>query len=117
MKSTTTTINLKSGELLVVDPCYIKCVSDGKDDRYDALKHIKTIHEGDDGYYDIIYNDAEGNSQVISLGVDSGRLWVTKAEFGCEVEVCTAPGYTYAKLPKDTDTSSINKFNLEDYDL
>lgn len=74
------TIKLNCKDLLIIDPCYIKHI---KDERFDSLKHIKTIHEGDDGVYDICiagkYRD--------SLGVDSGRLWVIQAEFDTELDI------------------------------
>lgn len=74
------TIKLKYNDLLIIDPCYIKHI---KNDRFDSLKHIKTIHEGDDGEYDI-YVDGKFED---SLGVDSGRIWVIQAEFNTEIEV------------------------------
>lgn len=73
---------LEYNDLLICDPCYIKSVMACGENRFDALKHIKTLHEGDDGEYEFMLCD-----QRFSLGVDSGRVWVMKAEFDCEVDV------------------------------
>lgn len=73
------TIELKSQDLLIIDPCYIKHV---EDERYDALKLVKVLHEGDDGEYEISTPDKKA-----LLGVDSGRIWVLQAEFGFSVDI------------------------------
>lgn len=84
MLNTITTVKLKSKDLLIIDPCYIKRVgiywNSEYEERFDALKHVKTLLEGDDGYYFININ---GNRH--KLGVDSGRIWILQAEFECDV--------------------------------
>ena len=77
-------IQLNYQDKLIVDPCYIKQVyargDTKKDPRYDALKLVKVVHDGDDGTYPV------GNSKTwCYLGVDSGRIWVLQAEFDIEV--------------------------------
>lgn len=76
-------VQLKYNDLLVIDPCYIKSVKDDSGElRFDALKCVKTLHEGDDGSYVISAGDT-----VELLGVDSGRIWVLRAEFDCTAEL------------------------------
>lgn len=77
------TINFDLGDLLVIDPGYIKNVSDGVDSRFDALRCVRVLHEGDDGGYTISVN----NKDYFEVGVDSGRIWVLEAEFSCKVEI------------------------------
>lgn len=78
---------MKAGDILIVDPCYIKAVygdyGDRKDPRFDGLKCAKTLWEGDDGVY-IIMN---GDKKLCCLGVDSGRIWALTAEFDIRVDV------------------------------
>lgn len=76
------TIELKYGDTLIVDPCYIKnvYVNLGGQARFDALKLEKVLHDGDDGEFEVEYAD-----KSFVLGVDSGRIWALKAEFGCYV--------------------------------
>lgn len=76
------TIKLDYLDLLVCDPCYIKGVKCGGENRFDALKCVETLHDGDDGEYGV---KTAGGTHY--LGVDSGRIWVMQAEFGCEVEI------------------------------
>ena len=80
-------VKMKMGDLLIVDPGYIRSVKGdfgGPDEeRFDGLKHVKTLHEGDDGEYEIYHRD----TKLGSLGVDSGRIWVLKAEFEIVVDV------------------------------
>lgn len=73
------TIELNTGDQLVIDPCYIKHI---KNERYDAIKHVATLHDGDDGVYTV-----EWRGERYTLGVDSGRTWVLQAEFPTTVEV------------------------------
>lgn len=79
-----TTIKLKYGDTLVCDPCYIKSVKGTMTDgpRFDALKCVETLHDGDDGEFTITYKGHED-----TLGVDSGRIWAMQAEFGCTVDI------------------------------
>lgn len=77
------TIEIESTDLLICDPCYIKEVSFMGEPRYDALKCVKTLLEGDDGEYNV-YLD---NKCIASLGVDSGRIWAMKPEFTCQVRI------------------------------
>lgn len=75
-------------DTLIVDPCYIKNVTDSAGDaRFDALKHVKTLHDGDDGEYPITYVTDDGEEYTEWLGVDSGRIWMLQAEFDCDVEI------------------------------
>lgn len=81
-------MRIKAGQYLIIDPCYIKKVTDGSDIRYDALKLIKSW-DVDDGAYELVYSvDMEDERLSCSgeLGVDSGRIWLLRAEFDCEVE-------------------------------
>lgn len=79
-------LHMNYGDLLIVDPCYIKNISTRwngfVENRFDGLKCIKTLHEGDDGCYQISVN-----GDIKELGVDSGRVWVLHAEFGVDVEL------------------------------
>lgn len=88
------TIKLTTNDLLVIDPCYIKRVkmpiayskdTDSYDyeDRFDGLKCVRTLLEGDDGFYEIYCS----KDYLGSIGVDSGRIWVLKAEFDVDVDV------------------------------
>lgn len=76
------TIEMKYKDLLVIDPCYIKHI---ENERYDALKLVKVLHEGDDGEYliSVPSEDVKGSM----LGVDSGRIWVLQAEFDFSVDI------------------------------
>lgn len=77
------------GDILVTDPCYIKNVAYADKARFDALKLINTLHEGDDGCYIFKLRTHIGtpdeDTRLIELGVDSGRVWVLQAEFECTV--------------------------------
>lgn len=76
-------LHMKYGDLLIIDPGYIKDVwleFGGKMQRFDALKCVKTLHDGDDGDYLISVN-----GDIKELGVDSGRIWVLRAEFDVNV--------------------------------
>lgn len=75
-------IKLEMGDAIIIDPCYIKQVKYGGEMRFDALKHEKTLHEGDDGEFEIKL--ASGSRYV---GCDSGRIWLMTSEFGCDIEV------------------------------
>lgn len=91
------TIKLNYQDILVCDPGYIKNVSctygDTKEKRFDALKLIEVLHEGDDGEYEI--ETADGAK---FLGVDSGRIWKLMAEFDCEVLIDSGlSGYIVAR--------------------
>lgn len=78
------TIRLNYGDILICDCGYIKEVScewnGEKELRFDALKLIKVLHEGDDGVYTV-----RAGSKTADLGVDSGRIWAMRAEFECQV--------------------------------
>ena len=91
------TVSLKCGDTLIVDPCYIKNVSDslGGQARFDALKLEKVLHDGDDGVFEINYD-----GKNYTLGVDSGRIWAMRAEFECSVTL--GAGYSgFATIRKD----------------
>ena len=81
------TLKLEYGDILVVDPCYVKNVAtkwDGqKEQRFDGLRCGKVLYSGDDGCFDVWNKDF----RLGSLGVDSGRIWAFVAEFEVEVEV------------------------------
>lgn len=76
---------MKYNDLLVIDPCYIKSVKlKGTDEqRFDGLKCVKTLHEGDDGEYAVVVKDRA----IGFCGVDSGRIWALKADFNIDVEL------------------------------
>lgn len=77
-------LKLKTNDCLIIDPCYVKQVTSCGNPRFDALRCVKVLHEGSDGCYGV-----ELNSKLDWKGficVDSGRIWVLKAEFDCEVE-------------------------------
>lgn len=76
------TIKLEYQDLLICDPGYIKSVACSGEPRFDALRCVEVLHDGDDGEYPI-----ETASGCHWLGVDSGRIWKMQAEFGCEVEI------------------------------
>ena len=46
-------VELKCGDYLICDPCYVKRVTFGDDLRFDALRCVKVLFEGSDGEYDI----------------------------------------------------------------
>lgn len=76
-------MKLNYNQILITDPCYIKMISDSSNSpRFDALKLVKVLHEGDDGEYMIKAGDEEE-----WLGVDSGRIWALQAQFDVEVEM------------------------------
>lgn len=81
-------MQMKYKDLLVIDPCYIKSVKlKGTDEqRFDGLKCVKTLHEGDDGVYKIT-TDKSNDTMLGFCGVDSGRIWVLKADFNIDVEL------------------------------
>lgn len=89
------TIKVKYEEMLVVDPGYIRDVKDRYGEpRFDALKHVKTVSEAGDGLYLVKVGDKKHE-----LGVDSGRLWILKAEFDCDVTIDA--GYSgYVRVPE-----------------
>lgn len=93
-----TTIKLNYQDLLIVDPCYIKNVKTFGEQRFDALKLVNVLHEGDDGEYPI-----ELASGCKWLGVDSGRIWELMAEFECEVEVDSGMSGHIVVRKDDTD--------------
>lgn len=98
------------GDYLIVDPGYIKKVTDGIDLRFDALKCVKTLWEGDDG----VYRVCNEKGLLKELGVDSGRIWILQAEFDCEVEIdCGLSDYI---LVSDADISKIYIENWEEDD-
>lgn len=75
------TVKLNYKDLLVVDPGYIKnVVSYGDEPRFDALRLVRVLHDGDDGEYCYHYDN-----ELFALGVDSGRIWALQAEFECIV--------------------------------
>lgn len=91
------TIKMETNDLLVIDPCYIKRVKEpiayrngeGYDykDRFDGLKCVRTLLEGDDGDYEIYHCRGKDIDYLGTIGVDSGRIWVLKAEFNIEVDI------------------------------
>lgn len=87
-------IKLDAGDLLIIDPCYIKHV---EDERYDMLKLEKVVYEGSDGLIGVSIDGLP-----IELGVDSGRIWAMRAEFNGEVEVDAGlSGYHVIESLKD----------------
>ena len=76
------TIELDYQDILIVDPGYIKRVVFADELRFDALKLVEVLHEGDDGEFTV-----ETPRGVVMLGVDSGRIWKLQAEFDCKVEL------------------------------
>lgn len=79
-------IKVNDGDILIVDPCYIKTVwtewGGEKEIRFDLLRCEKVLHEGDDGEFPVKYN-----GETRYLGVDSGRLWKMVADFDGYVEL------------------------------
>lgn len=76
-------IELKANDLLIIDPCYIKHAGFDGEPRFDALRNRAVIHDGGDGEFYV----KNGNEELGYIGVDSGRIWVLSAEFGCIVDV------------------------------
>lgn len=76
------TIKLNYKDYLVCDPCYIKEVRSGERTRFDALRCIEVLHDGDD-----VETRVEWRGQEAWLGVDSGRIWAMQAEFDCEIDI------------------------------
>ena len=92
------TLKLDYGDILVMDCGYIDGVygtyGGVREPRFDALKHVKTLHSGDDGCYAIW----QGKNRLGELGVDSGRIWAMVAEFDCDVDVdCGLSGFILIK--------------------
>lgn len=95
------TIKLQYGDILVIDPCYIKSVKSCGDLRFDGLKCVKTLYEGDDGCFDVYRGDEK---MYEGLGVDSGRIWALVAEF--EVDIELDAGYSgYVSIMNVSDYS------------
>ena len=98
------TIKLNYGDILICDCGYIKkvyCEWNGEQElRFDGLKLIKVLHEGDDGVYYVKAGD-----KFKSLGVDSGRIWAMKAEFDITVEIDS--GLSGYLVVKDTPVEEI----------
>ena len=98
------TIKLNYGDILICDCGYIKkvyCEWNGKQElRFDGLKLVKVLHEGDDGCYMVKAGD-----KVAELGVDSGRIWAMKAEFEITVEIDS--GLSGYMVVKDTPVKDI----------
>lgn len=85
-------MKLNYNDTIIIDPSYIRSVKDSAgDNRFDALKHIKTLHDGDDGEFPITYTTSDGEAHTEWLGVDSGRIWLLRAEFGCDVDIDAGP--------------------------
>lgn len=95
------TIQMEYKQLLVIDPCYIKSVKGFGENRFDALKLVRVLHDGDDGVYRVYYPNGKAE-----LGVDSGRLWVLQAEFECEVEVDSGLS-GHLVLPAETQVADV----------
>ena len=80
------TINIEYGDILICDPGYIKFVgtewSGELEPRFDLLRCEKVLHEGDDGVYSVEYN-----GEKHELGVDSGRIWQMRADFGGTIQI------------------------------
>lgn len=109
------TINLNTGDWLIIDPCYIKGVYEQGETsyaRYDGLRCVRVIHDGDDGMFDIDIKPTNGvpadyvyttitPTSTLDLGVDSGRIWLLKAEF--PVTVVTSSGYSGEIAIKNPD--------------
>lgn len=94
----TETIKVEMGDVLIVDPCYIKNAGTvwGEKDiepRFDLLRCEKVLHDGDDGEFPVEYN-----GETRYLGVDSGRIWQMVAEFEGTVELDAGfSGYWFIK--------------------
>lgn len=107
-------LNLLYGDVIVCDPCYIKRVSckwgGEREDRFDGLRLVKSLHEGDDGEFDFKLYGKE-----FSLGVDSGRVWAMKAEFGIEVEIDAGlSGYTIIQADEITAYHKAHPAKIEE---
>lgn len=94
-------IKLHAGDILIIDPCYIKHV---EGERYDMLKLEKVLHEGDDGEFAI--RVGQDKQLPVYIGVDSGRIWALRAEFDGRV-VIDAGLSGYCVRNKDTDLSEL----------
>ena len=81
-------------DLIIIDPCYIKSIKDSTGaTRFDGLRCVKVLHDGDDGIYNVYYlNPDKTRMDFGCVGVDSGRIWVMQAEFG-KLEIETQSGY------------------------
>ena len=77
-------MKIKNNTYLIIDPCYIKAVRYGTEMRFDALKQVATFN-CDDGSYSVSAVIDGSREELGSIGVDSGRIWVLKAEFDCDV--------------------------------
>lgn len=79
-------IKMNYGDRLIIDPCYIKFVksTNGNTPRFDALRTERVLWDGEDGEFEIRHED-EGSFG--SIGADSGRIWIMKAEFDITVDV------------------------------
>lgn len=97
------TIKMKPNDVLVIDPCYIKGVDDSISTRFDALKLVRTLHEGDDGDYYV----ANNGYMLAELGVDSGRIWAMQVEFWCNVKIDAGPcGYLFQQFDTDAEAKA-----------
>lgn len=101
------TLELESKDILIIDPCYIKRVHFDGEDRFDALKCVKTLHDGDDGEFIV----CAGGWSIGEIGVDSGRIWVLQAEFGCTVDVDSGlSGEVHIKFGELVEHGQAEKF-------
>lgn len=100
-------LKLNSKDILIIDPCYIKHVSFDGEDRFDVLKCVKTLHDGDDGEFAVHSN----GWSIGEIGVDSGRIWVLQAELGCTVAVDSGlSGEVHIKFGELVKSEQAEKF-------
>ena len=101
-------IKMKYKDLLIADPGYIRSVRCMDEDRYDGLKCVMTLHEGDDGYYEIF----SGDTSLGEVGVDSGRIWVMQAEFDIEVDIDSGlSGEIYIDSDREDTQQLLSRIN------
>lgn len=69
---------LNKGELLTIDPCYIKAGAD-------KLERLATFHQGDGNYLIQYFINGEWTSQDEVIGADSGEIAIFVAKEDCEI--------------------------------
>ena len=101
-------VKLNKGDLLICDPCYIREVKFAGENRFDILKLVKVLYEGDDGRFEIY----RGKTSCAKIGVDSGRLWIFQVEYGKDVEIKVESGLSGLLVVRKELKSNIDEYSV-----
>lgn len=101
-------LKLEHGDYLVIDPCYIKSIQQSTGQpRFDGLRLIKAFDTGD-GVFSVYVK----NTLADRIGVDSGRIWVLKAEFDVFVEIDSGCSGSIVVKSKDGKNYNSSAFQI-----